>query len=66
MLRGLRASEMVGGRCVPLTLSSLRGLAGLAGPALAPCHQVALQAHVELHPSEDFRCVLRTRLFGKG
>lgn len=70
LLRGLRASELVGGRCVPLTLSSLRGMAGLGGhtdgPTLAPCHQVALQAHVELHPSDDFRCVLRTRLFGKG
>ncbi|KAK3921677.1 Double C2-like domain-containing protein alpha [Frankliniella fusca] len=47
----------------------MAGLGG-AGPAdgqpLAPCHQVALQAHVELHPSDDFRCVLRTRLFGRG
>lgn len=66
MLSGLRASELVGGRSVPLSLATLQGLSASGSAALAPCHRVSLRGCVELHPCDDFRCVLRTRLFGKG
>ena len=62
----LRAAEAVGGRHVPVSLASMMRSGTPGTPGLAPRHRVALQGRVELHPCEDFRCVLRTRLFGKG
>lgn len=66
ILSGLRATEVVGGRHVPVSLASMMRSGTAGTPGLAPRHRVALQGRVELHPCEDFRCVLRTRLFGKG
>jgi len=62
-LSQVRAGELIQGKPAPL---SLRSFCAPAGLAVSPRHQLTLAADVSLAPGDDFRCVLRTRLFGKG
>lgn len=62
-VKAVRVFDVNQGKRIPLSSQSLQQPPG--GLAQSMRHQVALEADVCLD-SDDFRMVIRTRLFGKG
>lgn len=58
----MKAYDIVDGKRLPLTSYTLQHGSGLCKNAQ---HQVAVEVDMYLN-SEEFRMILRTRLFGKG
>jgi hypothetical protein len=62
-VKTVRVFDVTQGKRIPLSVRSLQQPP--SGLALSVHHQLALEADVCLD-SDDFRMVIRTRLFGKG